>query len=717
MKKLAMERSIPCWIWHSDRGGSNRLAISVSFNLNRKITGLSCRFALTGRADVSLDGQRIAEIPELAAHTAAFTLVDGFPNVLEAGTHTLTFDIVTTRQVPIVAVNAYLAGRTVGFAAYIEGEDFWLSSDESWVCGDGTAAVVVSRLGEEPFGDLENGPEWFVAGGFGDIVAKPIGNVRIDQSTNAEATVVNPGVVRLTGKAAELEPLVQPRRNDLNLFYHLRKQYEWKEVRTQQKAREWSAASVVRLALPREENARMKVVNNGDAAIHLLWNGAESVYEMDAYDGCISEWFTLEAGASFITLPQGYRFIQLTVFAEQAANFDLLISFDAVGVDLNRVGNVDSDLPLMDQIYDVSAHTSLICHQIGLWDGVKRDRLNWTFDYYLAAKSGYFIWDDYAVLKRAVSEVGEGTQRGYWMNGIPEYTMWWICTLWDYYYHTGDRGFILEMKEPLKRHVAWIKENIDPDTGSMRDLEGALIEWVPISKEDAELGVHAVLRQTANRLQMLAGEIPELELDVRELWTAPEIAAERFLESGVLALALHGIESGYVGEEDARQFLLRYELKDPFTPLSAFQLAEAYSAFEMKDKAWDVIAAVWGKMLDCDSTTFWEGVKLELPDDFHDALTTYKAYDSYRMSLCHAWSSTPIKWISENILGVRIAEPGCRSIVFEPYAPQGASRCSGSVNTPYGPIQVEWKKREDGSLEASIEAPEQIKVVRMEMAR
>lgn len=715
MHTLLAGRSIPCWIWHSDRGGRDRLTLSVRFHLDKKTSGLSCRFALTGQAVVSLDGQRIAEIQELAAHTAAFTLVDGFPSELDAGTHTLAFDIVATRQVPIVEVNGYLAGRTLGFSAYIEGEGFWLSSDESWTSDDNVPATVVARLGEEPFGDLEDGPEWFVAGGFGDIVAKPIHEVTVGQHMNSEAQQESPGIVRITGEVNGSEPLVQPQRNDLNLFYHLRKQAEWKEVRTMQQARDWSNDPVIRITLPKEENARMKVVNQGTEAINLLWNGAESIHEMEAYDGCISEWFTLEAGATFITLPQGYRHIQLTVFSEQACSFDLLVSFEAVGVDLERVGAVASDLPIMDQIYDVSAHTSLICHQIGLWDGVKRDRLNWTFDYYLAAKSGYFVWNDYAVLKRAVSEVGEGTPRGYWMNGIPEYTMWWICTLWDYYYHTGDRSFILEMKEPLQRQVEWIKENIDPETGWMRGLEGALIEWVPISQGDAELGVHAVLRQTANRLRMLADEIPELEQG--ELWTVPDIPAERFLQSEALAVVLHGIESGYVGEEDARRFLLGYELKDPFTPLSAFSLAEAYSAFGMKDKAWDVIETVWGKMLDLDATTFWEGVKLELPDDYHDALTTYKAYDSYRMSLCHAWSSTPIKWISENVLGVRIAEPGCRSIVFEPYAPQGASRCSGSVNTPYGPVRVEWKKREDGSLEATIEAPEQIKVIRMEMAR
>ena len=90
---------------------------------------------------------------------------------------------------------------------------------------------------------------------------------------------------------------------------------------------------------------------------------------------------------------------------------------EATGAALNQAGTADGQRPYA-RIYDVSVHTSRVCHQIGLWDGIKRDRLNWAYDIYLAAKTEYSLWDDYSVLKRSLRELGR-TPYGYWMNNLP----------------------------------------------------------------------------------------------------------------------------------------------------------------------------------------------------------------------------------------------------------------------------------------------------------
>ena len=73
------------------------------------------------------------------------------------------------------------------------------------------------------------------------------------------------------------------------------------------------------------------------------------------------------------------------------------------------------------------------------------------------------------------------------------------------------------------------------------------------------------------------------------------------------------------------------------------------------------------------ATTFWEDFDVdwmkdaaridELPKegqiDVHGAYGRF-CYKGYRHSLCHGWASGVTPWLSENVLGVKILEPGCK---------------------------------------------------------
>lgn len=87
-------------------------------------------------------------------------------------------------------------------------------------------------------------------------------------------------------------------------------------------------------------------------------------------------------------------------------------------VQLEQTGPFTCEIPLANDIYAVSVHTSRVCHQLGLWDGIKRDRLNWTSDLDVAGKADYVLWSGWSVLRRSLRELGSGTPCGHWMNAI-----------------------------------------------------------------------------------------------------------------------------------------------------------------------------------------------------------------------------------------------------------------------------------------------------------
>lgn len=687
------EAMLPLWIWHPERSEKTSFALRKRFVLERDAVGASCHIALTGAVQVELDGARIWQQPERPRNASQFTAVGGLPETLPAGRHELVFRISCEQAMPIEPINIHLQQRRVGCIAYLQGAGLWIPTDGTWEADD-ACADIVCLWGEEPYGNLENSPAWFVRGGFGDIAAVPLLHGQVIGA--AHALFENrSGAMRVKGSFASDFALTAVRCEQLDLFSILRKEREWFHHNGVFKKMDVSRTPRIRVDLGKEYNARFRVVNKRAAPLTIVWKGAESLYELEHYEGCITEWFEVAAEGEFTVLPLGMRYVECYIFCPAGTEFDLLLVFEEVGVLLKQTGFLETNHPLMNKIYQTGAHTSKVCHQIGLWDGIKRDRLNWVYDFYMAAKADYVLWDDLAVLRRSIRELAR-TPYGHWMNSLPAYTFWWIMNLWEYLLYTGDESFIREMKDDLVRHLSWIEANLDPDTGWLRDRHQAFIEWVPMDEADSWISLHALIKLACTDLQKIAHFMPELEL--KPQWKLPQIAEESFVRAKSLITPLLGIMSGYVSDSAARKFLEQYRLADPLTPLSAFWLAECCSRTGMHEKAWEVISRVWGKMLDADGTTFWESIVLDPASNYHDAQTTYTAYGSYRMSLCHSWSSSPVQWISKYVMGVIPTAPGYASMEFAPHAVGGLTRCIGAVPTPQGIVQVDWFTDKDGKM-------------------
>ncbi|MBB6731672.1 alpha-L-rhamnosidase C-terminal domain-containing protein [Cohnella zeiphila] len=703
MEKERESRKIPQWIWH--RGGEKEPAIVLSrtFRLAEPAANAEFRLALTGAAEVELDGAVVGRLDESAANVCAFRRVAAFPKTLEAGEHTLRLRIECRAFMPVAPISIHLHNRTAGCIAYLEAEGFWLATDAEWSAGEELAAVVC-LLGEEPFGDLESGPDWFIVGGFGDIRATPLSGVSVI-AAGGSYVQWSGSTLRIGGTGRGTIELSEPERRGLHLFYHVRKQTEWRQMNEALRASELSDLPVCTMDLGRAYNARFRLRNRADAPVTVVWNGAESLPELEHYAGLITEFVRLEAGEAHVTLPQGLRYFRLYALADEGSSFDLEWQADEVGVPLKQAGTLRTDSELLRDIYGISVHTNRICHQIGLWDGIKRDRLNWTYDFYMAAKADYALWDDLAVLRRSIEELGRGTPEGYWMNDIPAYTLWWLNNIWEYFWHTGDKAFVLSLQSEIARHCRQVESHFDPSSGELRNVERSLIEWVPMDMEETRVNMQALFRLTGDNLRKLGRLVPELACIPG--WSFPSLDASAFLHGEQLITPLLGMMAGYVGEEDAKAFLASYRVQDPITPLSAYWLADCCSRYGLPDKAWEAISLVWGKMLREGATTCWESVTLAHDRDFHDSLTTYTAYDSYRISLCHSWASTPVHWLVSRVLGVTPAEPGYRSVAFRPQPIAGIATCVGTIPTPNGPITAGWDRERPG--EFILELPEGVR--------
>jgi hypothetical protein len=137
----------------------------------------------------------------------------------------------------------------------------------------------------------------------------------------------------------------------------------------------------------------------------------------------------------------------------------------------------------------------------------------------------------------------------------------------------------------------------------------------------------------------------------------------------------------------------------------------------------DTVRDYWGGMLDMGATSFWEDFNVEwtrnafrideLPvagkQDIHGDFGEF-CYQGFRHSLCHGWSSGPAAWLIEHVLGIQVAETGCKTIRIKPFLGD-LQWAEGSFPTPQGVVKVRHEKRPDGSVKTDLSAPDGVKVL------
>jgi hypothetical protein len=130
-------------------------------------------------------------------------------------------------------------------------------------------------------------------------------------------------------------------------------------------------------------------------------------------------------------------------------------------------------------------------------------------------------------------------------------------------------------------------------------------------------------------------------------------------------------------------------------------LIEAMARAGHREEALAWMREYWGGMLAEGATSFWESYDLRWPkNDFHLSLQA-DGTSGFFVSLAHGWSSAPLSWMAENILGVRPTAPGYSSVEIRP-ALLGLKFARGTVPTPHGVISVDL----DAQQGVTIDLPE-----------
>jgi len=365
-----------------------------------------------------------------------------------------------------------------------------------------------------------------------------------------------------------------------------------------------------------------------------------------------------------------------------------------------------SDQRLSD-IWRVGAYTVQLNMEEIYTDCPWRERTQWWGDVRVEALTNYYVFGDPWLVRQGIKQIGQSQQvdgrvRSFWpgleYEVIPSFCLAWILSIWDYYLFTGDDSLPREMYPKVKKLIEWF-ESFRDNRGLLSEVPGWMfLEWTNLELYGTVTGFNALyykalvdasnlakLVEDHEAFQTYASRAEEVKKGINaylydaERGLYPDFWSEKHkCYSTKATQTTNGVVTAHrIPEVTLAQSVLKKTL-DPDAAVTQAGTFYGYyyimGLFEngLTLEALNYIRTKWGKMLDWGATTFWE----------HWQATG---------SLCHGWASGPTANLSAYVLGVRPVQPGFRHFVVTPN-PGDIKWAKGSVPTPFGEIDIAWRK-------------------------
>lgn len=467
-----------------------------------------------------------------------------------------------------------------------------------------------------------------------------------------------------------------------------------------------------------------------EAMGHLNEKGATNDHSVRDMVVTLSSYSDMEFGLT------GFRFVYIQLLGENAR-----VTFkSAVAVfiyrELEYKGSFVCDDERLNKIYETSAYTCHVNMQNFLWDGIKRDRLVWIGDIHPEMLTIRTIFGQNKIIEESLDFTREQTPLPQWMNGIPTYSMWWMIILWDWYMYTGNEEFVNQQKQYVNGLVSQVCSLINDDgTDNLTDY---FLDWPTHGTKAAVQGVRGLLvlgLESAIKLSDFYKNTDDIELCKSKIAALKKTTAEHHgskAAAAFLALSNWTENSNNNCTENQNKyckgnlninskFIAEGGAKGMSTFLSYYMLKVVAQGGQMNN-ALEMLRDYYGGMLKMGATTFWEDFNMDWLDnatpidmpvpegksDIHGDNGAF-CYIGFRHSLCHGWSSGPVPFLAEKVMGVEIVEAGCRKLQITPNLGD-LKWVKGTFPTPLGVVSISHTKNNEGIVETKVEAPEGVEI-------
>lgn len=374
----------------------------------------------------------------------------------------------------------------------------------------------------------------------------------------------------------------------------------------------------------------------------------------------------------------------------------------------NYEGSFSCSDTLLTRMWYTGAYTVKLNLQKDYYGAIlmeRSDRHSWTGDAYPSQAASMVAFGNYDFVKANLLRTA--TQ----FNGIASYSLYWVLSLIDYYKYTADRQLLDELLENAckKLDVAYDHYGTNPPlsfSGWDERLGGGFetpdceesqktykMLSIKVWQEFGDLMDKAGHAESAKKYRQYAAEkIQELRKDIN--WAH---------SLGVHA-ATNAISAGFTDSKE-QQMLWNTAFSDrlqrvSYSPFNQYFIIMALAKMQRHAEALTTIDDCWGGQLRYGGTTFFEVFRPSWNTISHPNDAPVNNQCGYT-SLTHPWSAGITKWLTEEILGVKPANPGFTSFSILPHLSDRITSVKGSVPTLNGLISASFDIR-NGTCKATI---------------
>lgn len=398
-----------------------------------------------------------------------------------------------------------------------------------------------------------------------------------------------------------------------------------------------------------------------------------------------------------------------------------------VFADVPDIGSFECSDDKLNRIWKVGRETQRNCLFDAFVDCPWREQAMWWGDARVQAEVTSHAFGDVSIFERGIrlvarSQAIDGSLHSHPPADVPEhrlpdFSLTWVSSLWDYYFYTGKIELLKECLPTLHRLMEFFSRH-EIERHLIGNFEGwwVFLDWQSLYKKNysgvlnlfylqglrhaaavSELcGDKKMAAVYAGKAVLLSQAIEEFFWDKdNKVWRGAYDASKR---EGISEVSQHmnamAIVLGLKPEHRAklaRDVLLKSAKARKTTVLTGSPFFYAYilkAMFEagLKTEAIDLIRSKWSEMIDAGATTFWE------------------LWEVTHQSRCHAWSSSPVYHLMQQVLGVTSVTPGWKVIRIAPVV-ETLENARGVIPTPHGPVRVEWEKVAEDQLAVRVDLP------------
>jgi alpha-L-rhamnosidase len=411
--------------------------------------------------------------------------------------------------------------------------------------------------------------------------------------------------------------------------------------------------------------------------------------------------------------PYGFRYLAVTV-RDAEAPLEINCHLNWIGYPLERKGSFKSSDLVLERIWDISAWTQQCCAIDAYVDTPWREQAQWWGDARVQAWNTFHMNGDPRLLRRGIHCIASQTTPNGLTYGhsptiahgciLPDFTLIWMLTLWDYYWQTGSVEPFKTHRKEIEGALDYFKEQTHPKIGLVGydPRYWLFLDWTDIFKNgyptlynlwllltlQALAKLHRVNKDasSAKGVEAWAGHLRKAlkklinpEGLVRDGFTFDGKPVETAsIHSQVLAI-LSGLNPASERAMIGKSLLpfIRGESNDKCQP-SSYWCTYLFTVLAECGYGSEVIEFIRRK---------WE------PMIAHG--TTFERFESGmgKGSLSHAWSAHPLYHTMQIIGGITQTAPAWKRIRFKPCF---LGECGGAtVPSPQGPIIGAWEKKGD----------------------